>query len=103
MLEITTDRTWILKKDFVLKNLDLEKGPFWLFNIQNGSYFELNKTAYFILSCFDRKNTLISVLDTFISKYSEIHKDILNKDFIEIADHLIAKNIITSNKNGEGI
>lgn len=88
------DSVWILNKDFVLKNLDLEKGPFWLFNIQNGDYFELNKTAFFILSCFDKTKTLRDVLNIFIAKYPEMNQDILVKDFMGIIDNLKAKKII---------
>lgn len=101
MLEMTPDSTWILNKDFVLKNLDLEKGPFWLFNIQNGDCFELNKTAFFILSCFDKLNTVKNVLDIFVAKYPEMNRGFLAKDFMEITDSLIAKKIIQSNKNEE--
>ncbi len=102
MLEVTDNSTWVLSKDFVLKSLDPEKGPFWLFNIQTGSYYELNKTAYFILSCFDKINTIKIVLDSFIIKYLEVDKDILVKDFIETTDVLIAKKIIQL-KNEEAI
>lgn len=102
MLEITIDSAWILNKDFILKYLDLEKGPFWLFNVQNGDYFELNKTAFFILSCFDKTKSLRGVLNIFIAKYPEMDKDILAKDFIETADGLIAKKIIQL-KNEEAI
>lgn len=94
MLEIMLDSTWILYKDFVLKNLDVEKGPFWLFNIQNGDYFGLNKTAFFILSCFDKTKNLRDVLNIFIAKYPEMNEDILVNDFIEIIDNLNAKKII---------
>jgi hypothetical protein len=102
MLEVTDNSTWVLSKDFVLKSLDPEKGPFWLFNIQTGSYYELNKTAYFILSCFDKINTKKNVLDSFIIKYLEVDKDILVKDFIETTDVFIAKKIIQL-KNEEAI
>lgn len=102
MLEVTDNSILVLSKDFVLKSLDPEKGPFWLFNIQTGSYYELNKTAYFILSCFDKINTIKNVLDSFIIKYLEVDKDILVKDFIETTDGLIAKKIIQL-KNEEAI
>lgn len=102
MLEVTDNSTWVLSKDFVLKSLDPEKGPFWVFDVQTGSYYELNKTAYFILSCFDKINTIKNVLDSFIIKYLEVDKDILVKDFIETTDGLIAKKIIQL-KNEEAI
>ncbi len=102
MLEVTDNSICLLSKDFILKSLDPEKGPFWVFNVQTGSYFELNKTAYFILSCFDKINTIKNVLDSFIIKYLEVDKDILVKDFIETTDVLIAKKIIQL-KNEEAI
>ncbi len=102
MLEVKDNCTWVLNEDFVLKSLDPEKGPFWVFNVQTGSYFELNKTAHFMLSCFDNINTIKNVLDSFIIKYLEVDKDILIKDFIETTDGLIAKKIIQL-KNEEAI
>ncbi|MDI6890170.1 MAG: PqqD family protein [Thermodesulfovibrionales bacterium] len=91
MLEVTDNSTWVLSKDFVLKSLDPEKGPFWVFNVQTGSYFELNKTAFFILSCFNKENTIKNVLDIFIARYPKEDKEILVKDFKEATEPVASR------------
>jgi len=51
MLEINETKIWRIAEKFVLRKLDEEM--YWIFDVQDGDYFELNFTSYFILSCFD--------------------------------------------------
>lgn len=94
MLEMKDTDTWTLNKDFILRALDPEKGPFWLFNVQIGNYYELNRPAYFFLSCFHEVNTFEVALNAFFTEYPEEDKDVLVKDFIELTNKLIDKKII---------
>jgi methyltransferase-like protein len=78
----------------VLYNLDVDKGLFWLFNIEEGTCFKLNKVSYFILSCFDGRRDISSIQEQVLLKYPNESPEIVLNDFKELFNTLKEKGII---------
>ncbi len=88
---------------FVLYNFDLGDGRYWLFDIEEGSIFNLNESSYFILSCFDGENSLHQVYQSFRNRYPNQHEQTLLHDFAGFCNALIAKGVLVeSHRGGEG-
>ena len=62
MLEVTESEILQIAEQYVLYELDVNEGLFWLFDIKEGACFNLNEVSLFILSCFDGKTPTSEVL-----------------------------------------
>lgn len=76
---------------------------FWLFNVHDGTYFKLNKTSYFILSCFDGKTSLSKIREKVLSQYIVEDLDEVSKDFEALFEKLESQEILepVSRKGGQ--
>jgi len=86
MLEV--DKVLQLKEEFVLYKLEVGKGMFWLFNIENGDSVRLNETSYYILSLFDGHKSIGEVRKYVLSKYQSIDSDTISEDFEELLNKM---------------
>ena len=91
MLEV--DRVLQLKKEFILYKLEVGKGMFWLFNIENGDSFKLNETSYHILSLFDGNRSIGEIHKCILDKYPDSDPNLVLKDFEELIERMKKKNI----------
>jgi len=82
MLEV--DKVLQLKEEFVLYRLELGKGMFWLFNIENGDSVKLNETSYYILSLFDGYKSIGEIRKYVLDKYHSMGSDTILEDFEEL-------------------
>ncbi len=73
-----------LKEEFVLYKLDVDKGMFWLFNIDNGDSFKLNEISYNILSLIDNDRSVGKIKENILGKYPDIDADAVLKDLEEL-------------------
>jgi len=86
MLEV--DKVLQLKEEFVLYKLELGKGMFWLFNIENGDSVRLNETSYYILSLFDGYKSIGEIRKYVLDKYQSIDSDTISEDFEELLNKM---------------
>ena len=86
MLEV--DKVLQLKEEFVLYKLELGKGMFWLFNIENGDSVRLNETSYYILSLFDGYKSIGEIRKYVLDKYQSIDCDTISEDFEELLNKM---------------
>lgn len=93
MLEI--DKILQLKEEFILYKLEVDKGMFWLFNIENGDSFKLNEISYNILFLFDGNRSIEKINKCIFDKYPDIDSDIVLKDFEELIIKMKKQNIFT--------
>ncbi len=91
MLEV--DKVLQLKEEFILYKLEVDKGMFWLFNIENGDSFKLNETSYHILSLFDRNRSIGEIYKYILDNYSNTDSDVVLKDFEELMERMKKENI----------
>lgn len=91
MLEI--DKILQLKEEFILYKLEVDKGMFWLFNIENGDSFKLNEISYYILFLFDGNRSIKKIKKCILDKYPDIDSDIVLKDFEELIIKMKKQNI----------
>lgn len=86
MLEI--DKVLQMKEEFLLYQLDVGEGMFWLFNIENGDSFKLNETSYYMLSLFDGKKKIGEIQKCVLEKYHDIDPDAVTRDFEELLERM---------------
>lgn len=91
MLEV--DKVLQLKEEFVLYKLEIDKGMFWLFNIENGDSFKLNEISYYILSLFDGEKSVGDIQKYLLDKYKNVNTKAIVKDFIELVQKMENENI----------
>jgi len=91
MLEV--DKVLQLKEDFILYKLEVGKGMFWLFNIENGDSVRLNETSYYILSLFDGHKRIGEIRKCVLDQYPDASPDVILKDFEELIARMEKENI----------
>lgn len=91
MLEV--DKTLQLKEEFILYKLEVGKGMFWLFNIENGDSFKLNETSYYMLSLFDGNKSIGEICKCILNKYPNSNPDVVLEDFEELIERMKKENI----------
>ena len=92
MLEI--DKILQLKEEYILYKLEIGGGKFWLFNIENGDSFKLNRTSYIILSLFDGKRSIGEINQCLLDKYPNKDTNSILKDFETLIKRMRKCNII---------
>jgi len=91
MLEV--DKVLQLKEEFILYKLEVGKGMFWLFNIENGDSFKLNETSYYMLSLFDGNRSIREICKYILDKYPNSNPDVVLEDFEELIERMKKENI----------
>ena len=91
MLEV--DKALQLKEEFILYKLEVGKGMFWLFNIENGDSFKLNETSYYMLSLFDGNRSIGEICKCILNKYPNSNPDVVLEDFEELIERMKKENI----------
>jgi methyltransferase-like protein len=94
MLETRNSEVWQIGDQYVLYKLDISSGMFWLFDIREGTCFNLNKTSYFILSCFDGKAPLSEIRKCIMAWYIKEDSEIVSKDFDDLFEKLRKQGIL---------
>lgn len=94
MLEVMESGILRIAEQYVLYKLDANKGLFWLFDVQEGTCFNLNETSFFILSCFDGKTSTSVILQKFLSRYPDEDPEKVSNDFKEIVETLKKQNVL---------
>ena len=82
-----------LKEEFILYKLEVDKGMFWLFNIDSGDSFKLNEISYNILSLFDNNRSIKRIKKCILDKYPDMDSDTVLKDFEEFIIEMKKQNI----------
>lgn len=96
MLEV--EKVLQLKEEYVLHKLEVADGKFWLFNIENGDSFKLNRTSYDMLSLIDGKRNIEEIYRCLFDKYSNKNKDLILNDFEELIEKMSKEKIITERR-----
>ena len=91
MLEV--DKVLQLKEEFILYKLEVGKGMFWLFNIENGDSFKLNETSYYMLSLFDGNRSIGEICKCILNKYPNSNPDVVLEDFEELMERMKQENM----------
>jgi len=91
MLEV--DKVLQLKEEFILYKLEVGKGMFWLFNIENGDSFKLNEISYYMLSLFDGNRSIGEICNCILNKYPNSNPDVVLEDFEELIERMKKENI----------
>jgi len=94
MLEVIESEILRIAEQYVLYKLDVNEGLFWLFDLQEGTCFNLNETSFFILSCFDGKTSTSEILQKFLSRYPDEDPEKVSNDFKEIVETLKKRNVL---------
>ena len=94
MLEVKDPEILRIAEQYVLYKLDVNEGLFWLFDVQEGTCFNLNETSFFILSCFDGKASTSGILQKFLSRYPDEDPEKVSNDFKEIVETLKKQNVL---------
>jgi len=94
MLEVKDPEILRIAEQYVLYKLDVNVGLFWLFDVQEGTCFNLNETSFFILSCFDGKTSTSEIFRKLLSRYPDEDPEIVSNDFKEIVVTLKKQNVL---------
>lgn len=81
MLETIKSEILEISNQYVIYSLDTDKGLCWLFDIQKGTSFKLNKVSFFILSCIDGKSSNLEILHKLYLKYPHEEQEKIFNDF----------------------
>lgn len=95
MLELTETNILKLADNYVLYKLELDQAMYWLFDIEEGTYFNLNKVSYFELSLVDGKTSIAELSKKVMTEYSLEDPALITSDLKEFAETLYNKGILT--------
>jgi hypothetical protein len=102
MLDVSDTEILRIAEQYVLYNLDINEGLYWLFDIKKGKCFNLNQSSFFILSCFDGKMSTSEVLQKLLSRYPNENPDKLVNDFKELVNNLKKQKVLSILYNNAG-
>lgn len=100
MLGLNEKDIYALGEKYVLYKLDIDAGMYWLFDVEQGSYFDLNESSFSILSQFDGMKSLSQARKEVIHNYSDTRSSEVTKDFDELVTEFISKEVLIK-KGGE--
>jgi hypothetical protein len=95
MLELTGTNILKLADNYVLYKLEIDKAMYWLFDIEEGTYFDLNKISYFELSLIDGKTSFAELSKKVIAEYNLDDPALITNDLREFTETLYNKGILT--------
>jgi len=99
MLEI--EKMIRLRAEYVLQKLDIGDGKFWLFNIENGDAYRLNRTSYVILSLVDGR-TIEEIKNRLLENYPDKPQELISRDLQKFLERIQRENIIEEGRLGNG-
>ncbi len=97
MLEVSASENVKIAEQYVLYNLNVNEGLFWLFDIQKGTCFTLNATSFFILSNCDGKTSTSEILHQLLLRYPNEDPEKVSKDFKELVETLKKQKVLSIN------
>jgi len=92
MLEIKETDTFTLAENIFLQKID-ELGKYWVFNIDTGEHYSLNKTSYWILEQIAGNSPVRNVLEDFLGNF-DVDENQGREDFEEIIKGFLSEGII---------
>lgn len=101
MLELKESKILKLADNYVLYKLEIDKAMYWLFDIEEGAYFDLNKVSYFELSLVDGKTSIAELSKKVMTEYGLEDPALVTSDLKEFVETLYNKGILTNALNQE--
>lgn len=99
MLEIDQNDTFILAESIFLQKIsELEK--YWVFNIDTGEHYSLNKTSYWILEQIAENLPAKNILKDFLGNF-DVDESQGKDDFREIINGFLTEGIIKRREKNE--
>ena len=92
MLEINEDSTFILSDNIFLQKIE-ELGKYWVFNIETGEHYSLNKTSYWILEQIALNLPIESILMDIVDTY-DVDEEQGKNDLDETINKFLKEKII---------
>ena len=92
MLEINEDSTFILSDNIFLQKIE-ELGKYWVFNIETGEHYSLNKTSYWILEQIALNLPIESILMDLVDTY-DVDEEQGKNDLDETINKFLKEKII---------
>jgi len=92
MLDLRKEYVFELNKDIVIHSIP-ELDKYWVFNVNSGDHYEINESAYFLISHVDGKTNLENITSSFYDEYS-VGTSIAENDVSEIIKQFLDSNII---------
>ena len=68
-------------------------GSFWAFNVEDGRHYELNETAFFVLSVLARGAAADEIVTAVAEEYG-IDTDEAEKDLAELLEYALEEQVI---------
>lgn len=84
MLEEMISEVWRLKERYYLHVMDMDENRYWLFDTEEGDYFDLNLTSFFILSQFDGNISIAEIASVVKSRFEGSSAESDFADFFKV-------------------
>ncbi len=94
MLEVRESEILGIAEQYVPYKLDGNNGLFWLFDVKEGTCFNLNETSFFIISCFDGKTSTSEIFQRLLLRYPNEDQKIITNDFKELIESLKKQKVL---------
>jgi len=88
-----------LNDQYVLYKLDVDDGMCWLFDIEEGSYFDLNNVSFFIFSKFNGSHTIAKARELTLAEYPDEDRGIVINDFDTLIEKSFKESILIKGGN----
>jgi hypothetical protein len=99
MLEINEADIFMLAENIFLQKIT-ELDKYWVFNIDTGEHYSLNKTSYWILEHIPDNLPIKSILKNFLDVF-DVDKNEGKDDFNKIVNDFLREGIIKRRKKDE--
>lgn len=88
-----------LNDQYVLYKLNLDESLSWLFDIEEGSYFDLNNVSFFIFSQFDGNRSVDEARKLTLAEYPDEDRGKVISDFDTLIEKSVNEGILTKGGN----
>lgn len=99
MLEINEKNTFMLAENIFLQKIN-ELDKYWVFNIDTGEHYSLNKTSYWILEQITENLPIKSILKNFLDGF-DVDKNQGKDDFNKIVNDFFKEGLIKRRRKDE--
>ena len=83
-----------LADNYILYKMDVKDGLYWLFDIDNGSCFTLNKVSHHIVASFNGGISNQDILKDLIAFFPDENPDKVTNDFIGLISNMKDQNVL---------